>query len=137
MHATPFSTPALAVFDVREFPFVMVRNEAIEPGYAARWAADMNTLLRVGTPFVMIFPPGRPDEDHEDRKQRGLWLKQHRDVLAAVCRALVSVEPDAEQRAAALDAAPGIEKAFGVPVEVAATLEEARRVALRRMTRSA
>ncbi|WP_186145797.1 hypothetical protein [Burkholderia gladioli] len=125
------STPALRIFDLREFPFVLMRNETIEDGYAACWEDEMQTLLRIGMPFVMIFPAGRPEEGHEDRKQRGLWLKQNREALAAICRALISIEPEPLERA------PGIERAFGVPVEVAATLDEARRIALNRMTGAA
>ncbi|WP_186113350.1 hypothetical protein [Burkholderia gladioli] len=131
------STPVLRIFDLREFPFVLMRNETIEDGYAARWEDEMQTLLRIGMPFVMIFPAGRPEEGHEDRKQRGLWLKQNREALAAICRALISIEPDPAEREAALERAPGIERAFGVPVEVAATLDEARRIALNRMTGAA
>ncbi|MBI0328016.1 hypothetical protein [Burkholderia plantarii] len=128
------SQPVLSVFDVTELPFVVVRNEAIVSGYAPRWIDDMQMLLRIGTPFVMIFPAGRPEETHEDRKQRGLWLKENRDALAAVCRALITIEPDASERAAAQATAPGIEKAFGVPVDVVASPDEARQVARRRMT---
>jgi hypothetical protein len=82
----------------------------------------------------MIFPPARPDEAHDDRKQRGKWLKENRAALAAVCRALITVEPDPKERDAAVANGAGIEKAFGVPFDVAASLDEARQAGRRRLT---
>lgn len=125
----------LAVFDVTDFPLVVVRNDAIaSDGYAQRWLDDMDALLRHGEPFVMIFPPARPDEAHDDRKQRGKWLKENRAALAAVCRALITVEPDPKERDAAVANGAGIEKAFGVPFDVAASLDDARQAGRRRLT---
>ncbi|KGB99677.1 hypothetical protein DM43_3660 [Burkholderia cepacia] len=132
---TPPALATLAVFDVAEFPLVVVRNDAIASrGYAQRWLDDMHALMRHGEPFVMIFPPARPDEPHDDRKERGMWLKQNRAALAAVCRALVSVEPDPNEREAAIANASGIEKAFGIPFDVAASLDDAKQAGRRRLT---
>ncbi len=131
---TPSDLATLAVFDVTEFPLVVVRNDAIAAGYAQRWLDDMHTLMRHGEPFVMIFPPARPDEPHDDRKARGMWLKQNRAAFAEVCRALVTIEPDPKERDAAIANAAGIEKAFGIPLDVTASLEDAKQAGRRRLT---
>ncbi|MCA7904108.1 hypothetical protein LGM39_32580 [Burkholderia cepacia] len=132
--AMPPDLATLAVFDVAEFPFVVVRNDAIaSAGYAQRWLDDMHALMRYGEPFVMIFPPARPDEAHDDRKERGMWLKQNRAALAAVCRALITIEPDPAEREAAIANASGIEKAFGIPFDVTASLDDARQAGRRRL----
>jgi hypothetical protein len=124
----------LAVLDATEFPFVVVRNDAIASArYAQRWLDDMHALIRHGEPFVMIFPPGRPDEAHDDRKERGVWLKQNRTALAAVCRALITIEPDSAEREAALANASRIEKAFDIPFDVTASLDDAKRAGKRRL----
>ena len=114
-----------SIHDVSDFPIVRFRPETAVEGYAPLWENDMDALLRHGEPFVMLFEEERSDEAHVDRKRRGLWLKHHKLALAAICRGLVSIEPDAEQRARLQAMAAGAMKAFGILQEVAATREEA------------
>jgi hypothetical protein len=113
------------VHDVADFPIVRSRCEAVVPGYAAPWASEMDALLAHGRPFVMIFPTGRLEEGHEDRKHRGLWLKKNKVALGSLCLSLVTVEPDALTRVAIRAQLAMAIKAFGVPMEVVATIEEA------------
>ncbi|PMQ06238.1 hypothetical protein JaAD80_28310 [Janthinobacterium sp. AD80] len=101
------------------------RPETAVEGYAPLWENDMDALLRHGAPFVMLFEEKRSDEAHADRKRRGLWLKHHKVALAAICRGLVSIEPDGEKRAQLQAMAAGAMKAFGILQEVAATREQA------------
>ena len=114
-----------SIHDVRDFPIVRFRPETAVEGYAPLWENDMDALLRHGEPFVMLFEQERSDEAHVDRKRRGLWLKHHKVALAALCRGLVSVEADAEQRARLQALAAGAMQAFGIVQEVAATRDEA------------
>lgn len=118
-------TKLFAIHDVSDFPIVRFRPETAIGGYAALWENDMDALLRHGEPFVMLFEQERNDEAHVDRKRRGLWLKHHKAALAAICRGLVSIEADAQQRARLQAMAAGAMKAFGIVQEVAATREEA------------
>lgn len=127
--AQPLAT--LEVFDVSEFPLVIALNDAIVAGYAPRWERDMNVLVQQDRPFVLLFVSPRPEEPHEDRKHRGLWLKQHKDDLARVCKALITVEPDAQEREASNANAAAMSKAFGMPLEAVATLAEAKERGLR------
>lgn len=114
-----------SIHDVSDFPIVRFRPETAVEGYAPLWENDMDALLRHGEPFVMLFEEEGSDEAHVDRKRRGLWLKHHKLALAAICRGLVSIEPDAAQRARLQAMAAGAMKAFGILQEVAATREEA------------
>lgn len=116
---------SLSVHDAGAFPLVRFRAEAMAPGYAAQWIEDMDRLLAAGERFVVLYPAGTHEETHEDRKQRGLWLKQHRDALSVLCLALVSVEPDALEREAFRARIDGLGKAFGVRQAVAADDAEA------------
>ena len=114
-----------AIHDVSDFPIVRFRPETAVEGYAPLWENDMDALLRHGEPFVMLFEQERSDEAHVDRKRRGLWIKHHKAALAAICRGLVSIEADAQQRARLQAMAVGALKAFGIVQEVAATRDEA------------
>lgn len=114
-----------SIHDVSDFPIVRFRPETAVEGYAPLWENDMDALLRHGEPFVMLFEQERSDEAHVDRKRRGLWLKHHKAALAAICRGLVSIEADAQQRARLQAMAAGAMKAFGIVQEVAATRDEA------------
>ncbi|MGK5070788.1 hypothetical protein D3C81_382660 [compost metagenome] len=114
-----------SIHDVSDFPIVRFRPETAVEGYAPLWENDMDALLRHGAPFVMLFEEKRSDEAHADRKRRGLWLKHHKVALAAICRGLVSIEPDGEKRAQLQAMAAGAMKAFGILQEVAATREQA------------
>lgn len=113
--------PLLSVHATDTYPVIRFLPEAAVPGYAAQWVEDMNALLASGLPFAVIYPEGSHEETHEDRKIRGQWLKQHRDDLAALCRALVSVEPDEHKREAFRAQLDGLSKAFGVPQAVTET----------------
>ncbi len=120
---------AARVFEMEDFPIVTFRNTAIEPGYAARWAREMEALVSRAEPFVILFRPDRPDETVEDRKLRALWLKSHKAALSATCRGLLTVEPDAEARAAAAQDAEAMQKAFGLLLVSVGTEAEARELA--------
>ncbi|MFM0598231.1 MULTISPECIES: hypothetical protein [Paraburkholderia] len=117
-----------AVFDLSAFPLVIARNDAIAPGYAVAWEQDMNALLKTGEHFVLLFISPRPEETHEDRKQRGMWLKTNRDALSQVCKALITVEPDEREREESKAGAAAISKAFGIPLEAVATLDDAKKI---------
>lgn len=125
-----------SIHDVRELPFVLFNQEAAEPGYARDWEAEMTALLKHGEPFVVVYDQLTRDETHEDRKQRAIWLKQHKAALAEVCKALVSVEPNETRRAAVRAMGETAVKAFGIPHEAVATRDEAMALA-RRLTASA
>ncbi|WP_042338261.1 hypothetical protein [Paraburkholderia ferrariae] len=113
------------VHDLHAFPLVWSRCRAIVPGYAAQWAHEMDALLARAEPFVIVFEEGQPEETHDDRKTRGLWLKQNKALLGTVCRAVIAIEPDAEKRTALQAQSALASRAFSVAMEVAASSEAA------------
>lgn len=117
------------VHDVSQFPVIWQRRDQVRPGYSAQWQLEMDALLRQGQPFVVIFEEDQPEEAHEDRKQRGLWLKRNKTALIAVCRAVVGIEANAIKRAALKMQSAIAAKAFGVAMEIAASKSEAEDVA--------
>lgn len=122
---------AFTIHDVSCFPLVRARPDAVRPGYATAWIAEMDALLAHGEGFVLLFTEGRPEETHEDRKRRGLWLKHHKDALARTCRSLIVVEPDAGARVALAAQAALTSKAFGTRMDVVATRDDANGLATR------
>lgn len=123
------ATEAAHVFEMDGFPVVTFRNAAIQPGYALRWAREMEALVARAETFVLLFLPGRPEETHEDRKQRAMWLKTNKDALSEHCRALITVEPDPLARAEAAKEAQAMQKAFGLLLVSVASEDEARDLA--------
>ncbi|UHC17022.1 hypothetical protein LRS73_03660 [Methylobacterium currus] len=119
------------IHDMSCFPLVRARPEAVRPGYAAAWIAEMDALLAQGQDFVLLFTERRPEERHEDRKRRGLWLKHNKDALARSCLSLIVVEPDAVARVALAAQAALTAKAFGTRMDVVATHEDAGSLANR------
>ncbi|MGZ2746319.1 hypothetical protein [Burkholderia stagnalis] len=119
------------VHDISRFPFCVFRAQAATPGYAPQWEKEIDALMRDGTPFVVVYVSLDTDETHEDRKHRAVWLKQNKAALGAVCKALISVEPDPERRAWVAAQGETAVKAFGIPHEAVASLDEAVALATR------
>ncbi|MDR3399851.1 MAG: hypothetical protein P4M06_20100 [Pandoraea sp.] len=127
----PLDPNGFSIHDIRELPFVVFNQEAAEPGYARDWEAEMVALMNHGQPFVVVYDQLTRDETHEDRKQRAIWLKHNKTALAAVCKALVSIEPGEARRAEVRAMGEAAVKAFGIPHEAVATREEAMALAQR------
>ncbi|RQR61032.1 hypothetical protein DIE19_14720 [Burkholderia sp. Bp9126] len=119
------------VHDISRFPFCVFRAQAATPGYAPQWEKEIDALMREGAAFVVVYVSLDTDETHEDRKHRAVWLKQNKTALGAVCKALISVEPDPERRAWVAAQGETAVKAFGIPHEAVASLDEAVALAAR------
>lgn len=119
-----------SIYDIQQFPIVTMRNDAIRPGYAQQWEDELERLINQPQPFVIIFPPGRPEtEGHEDRKRRVLWFKANKQHLSRVCQALISIEPDASEREAASARETDLAKVFGVPLKTVENSDAALQLA--------
>ncbi len=127
----PLDPNGFSIHDIRELPFVVFRQEAADPGYARDWEAEMVALVNHGQPFVVVYDQLTRDETHEDRKQRAIWLKHNKTALAAVCKALISIEPSEARRSEVRAMGEAAVKAFGIPHEVVATREAALALAQR------
>ncbi|MFS8046447.1 hypothetical protein [Rhizobium sp. BR 314] len=111
--------------DVSEWPIVRQSAQSVRPGYAQQWEREMDSLLALSMPFVVIMEGDQPAEDHEDRKARGIWLKKNKAALATVCRAVIGIEASAIKRAAIQVQMSLATKAFGTRMEIAASNMEA------------
>ncbi len=90
---------ALGPIPVNEYMALCLFDPAqVHPGYAAQWQTEMEALLAAGQPFTVAYVELDPVEPHADRKQRGLWLKHNKARLGRLCKAQISVEPDAGRR---------------------------------------
>ncbi|AHI75928.1 hypothetical protein [Burkholderia thailandensis] len=119
------------VHDISRFPMCVFRERAATHGYAPQWEQEIDALMRRGAPFVVVYVSLDADEHHDDRRHRAMWLKRNKAALAAVCKALISVEPDAERRAAAVEQGRTAVSAFGIPHAAVASLGEAAALAAR------
>ncbi|AIO26248.1 MULTISPECIES: hypothetical protein [Burkholderia] len=120
-----------ALHDIHLFPVCVFRPEHATPGYAPRWEGEIDTLMRHGEPFVIVYVELDTDESHDDRKHRAVWLKQNKVELGAVCKALVSVEPDPDRRAEVAAQGEVAVKAFGIPHHAVASFGQAVSLAAR------
>ena len=111
------------VHDVTDFPVVRMRR--VWPGYASQWETEMNALMAQAAPFVVIFDDRPPDEIHQDRRARGLWIKRNKNDLGKICRAVIAVEADPVTRLAMQAQALVAGKAFGIAMVIASSASEA------------
>ena len=80
--------------DVQSFPQVTFLNHLTYEGFASQWIAEMESLLQLRKKFVIIFPAGGENENREDRKLRGIWLKENKPQMLRLCAGLVVIEPE-------------------------------------------
>lgn len=115
--------------DVSAFPIVCLRSQGLPAGYTRTWVAELEALLRGGTPFALIFLDTIENETQEDRKTRMQWLKANKAALATLCRGIISVEPNTARRLARRAQAAIVSKAFGFRLAVTTDIQEAEQLA--------
>src|SRR5262245_58076488 len=101
------------LYDVSAFPIVRLRLQELPAGYSRTWIAELETLLRGGVPFALIFLDTIENETQEDRKTRMRWLKANKTALATLCRGIISVELNTARRLVRRAQATVVSKAFG------------------------
>jgi hypothetical protein len=89
--------------DASRFPLVRLRRRAVKPGYAFAWRVEMQRLLALKTPFVIVSEHGA-DETLDDTRLRTAWLRAQSTTLAAYCRGFIVIEPRIEARATTREA---------------------------------
>ena len=122
-----------ALHDVSEFPVVRFDTSRAAPGYAATWVSEMEALLTLGLPFVLV-ATGSVKDSAADREACSLFLQSRHTDLARRCRAIVGVEPNAAARAARSARAAVLAKAFRIEMVIVATEEAAITVARARLS---
>ncbi|OBR53125.1 hypothetical protein [Paraburkholderia tropica] len=116
------------VHDVSNFPEVRCDSNRIYSGYGPQWRDELEALIARAEPFYMVFDANGFEESQEDTRLRAKWLKENKSLLATVCKCIVSIEPNAEERERQNALSAGLERAFGVTRRVVADRQEATSV---------
>ncbi|KAA1180341.1 hypothetical protein FP026_16015 [Rhizobium tropici] len=124
------------VHDVSLWPIVRQSAGSAQPGYSKQWEREMDALLAIAMPFVVIMEGDEQAEEHDDRKARGIWLNKNKRDLATVCKAVIGIEASAIKRAAMQVQMSLATKAFGMRMEIVASREEALQLAERILKRT-
>jgi hypothetical protein len=74
--------------DASRFPLVRLRRRAVKPGYAFAWRVEMQRLLALKTPFVIVSEHGAV-ETIDDTRLRTAWLRSQSATLSAYCRGFI------------------------------------------------
>jgi hypothetical protein len=119
------------IHDVSLWPIVRQSAGSVQPGYSKQWEREMDALLAIAMPFVVIMEGDEHAEEHDDRKVRGIWLKKNKAALAAICKAVIGIEASAIKRAAMQVQMSLATKAFGMRMEIVASRNEALELAER------
>lgn len=118
--------------DSSSYPLVRMGYERDRAVAVDRLLEDFSALLERGQPFVFFSDGDMSQEERspEDRKKVVLWMKARRAELKRLVRALVHAEPDAQKRDEAQAFAQMFGKAWGYPMLLVASEQEARQRAL-------
>ncbi|WP_244164219.1 hypothetical protein [Caballeronia sordidicola] len=124
----PSDVPKQRMHDASRFPLVRLRTRAVQPGYAFAWGAEMQRLLALKAPFVIVAHYSA-DEPADDLRVRSAWLRSNRVALAAYCRGLIVIEPRIEARASTREAVRGMCEGSGVRMVVVSGMRVANELA--------
>lgn len=124
---------AFRVFDMRDFPVIWLRAASVVSGYALPWMIEMELILGLRQPFVVIFEEGSPEESVEDRKLRAVWLKKNKEALNPFCRSLIAIESNRLKREVMKAQLALAVKAFNVPADIADSVAEAELIARQKL----
>jgi hypothetical protein len=110
--------------DASRFPLVRLRHRAIKPGYAFAWRVEMQRLLALKTPFVIV-SEHCGGETVDDTRLRAAWLRSQAATLATYCRGFVVIEPRIEARATTREAWRIVTQDSGVRTVVVSSMRVA------------
>ncbi|CAB5681929.1 Uncharacterised protein [Delftia tsuruhatensis] len=118
--------------DSSSYPLVRMGYERDKAQPVDRLLEDFSALLDRGQAFVFFSDGDMSQEERspEERKKVVLWMKARRTELKSLVRALVHAEPDAHKREQARAFAQMFGKAWGYPMLLVASTQEARQTAL-------
>ncbi|HEV7820116.1 MAG TPA: hypothetical protein VGO84_02985 [Burkholderiales bacterium] len=116
--------PVQRMHDASRFPLVRLRRRAVQPGYAFGWGAEMQRLLLLKTPFVIVSDHDA-NETADDTRLRNAWLCSHRETLALFCRGFIVIEPRIEARASTREAVRAATEGSGVRMVVVSSMRVA------------
>ena len=124
----PNDVPHQSMHDASRFPLVRQRRRAVQAGYAFAWGVEMQRLLALKAPFVIV-SEYCADETPDDTRLRAAWLRSHRDALALFCRGFIVIEPRIEARASTREIVRSVCDGSGVRLVVVSSMRVAGELA--------
>ncbi len=124
----------LMLLEDAAFPIIRMHYNRTGPEGDASGFTLFDALLVQPRPFVLIGLGGSDqahEQTHEERKRLTLWMKRNREPLHRLVKAMVYIETQPARRFVAKTSAAVFGKFWGFPMLVAASEEEALRVAER------
>lgn len=124
----PSDVPNQRMHDTSRFPLVRLRRRSVQPGYAFAWGAEMQRLLALKAPFVIV-AEYCADEPADDLRLRSAWLRSNQAALAMYCRGLIVIEPRIEARASTRETVRGMCEGTGLRMVVVSGMRVANELA--------
>jgi hypothetical protein len=118
----------IRMHDTSRFPLVRLRRLAVQPGYAFAWRVEMQRLLSLNVPFVLV-SDHHADETADDTRLRSAWLRSQRAALGLYCRGLIVIEPRIEARATTREAVRNATQGSGMRTVVVSSMRVAGELA--------
>ncbi|MGR3890673.1 hypothetical protein [Pseudomonas sp. 1152_12] len=115
--------------DSTTFPVVKIVFDAPNEGGPDDTFVVFESLLARKQSFVLLHEKAvdenNHEHSHEERKQASIWMKKNKPALRAYVKGMIQVEPSAAQRLALKPFAVMFGKAWGYPLLVVESKDQA------------
>ncbi|MDY7533801.1 hypothetical protein RGV33_19265 [Pseudomonas sp. Bout1] len=115
--------------DSSTFPVVKIVFDAPSDTPPPDTFAAFEALLLGEKPFILLHEKAVDESthqhSHEERKQASIWMKKHKVALRAFVKGMIQVEPSAAKRLALKPFAVMFAKAWGYPLLVVESTDQA------------
>lgn len=88
---------------------------------------DLDLLLARNLPFILITSGQHDREPADVRKGRAVWFKAHQPRLAGLCRVMIHIAPNPEERHRMIEQTQTLSNTLGMPLFVVSDETEADR----------
>lgn len=122
------SEPRFAFLDTSRFPIVRYRIPKAVGHLQAETdplLKDLDLLLARNLPFILITSGQHDREPADVRKGRAVWFKAHQPRLASLCRVMIHIAPDPEERRRMIEQTQTLSNTLGMPLFVVSDETEA------------
>ena len=86
---------------------------------------DLDLLLSRNLPFILITSGQHDREPADVRKGRAVWFKAHQPRLAGLCRVMIHIAPDPQERRRMIEQTQTLTNTLGMPLFVVSEETEA------------
>ncbi|MET6757323.1 hypothetical protein [Pseudoalteromonas sp. NCIMB_1079] len=121
------------MLDSTKFPLVyMTKNTSSEASKDDQFK-ELEDLLKLKQPFVIISDGGFSDKKHEhskeENKKMSRWMKKNKVEMKSYIQSMILIEPSLAKRLAAKTFAITFNKFWGYPLLIADSKEDALNIA--------